>query len=256
MESRIAVVTGAGRGIGAAVARELASAGARVVLASRTLAPATAVAEEITAAGGRALALRCDVTGEADVALLAADLAERVGPADILVNNAGAAHAAPLERTTLDDWERMLAVNATGTFLMTRALLPAMIARGFGRVVNVASVAALEGGRYISAYAAAKHAVLGFTRSVAEEVRGTGVTVNAVCPGYVDTDLTRESVRRIVEKTGRSEADARRLLAQSNAGGELLAPEDVAREVLRLCGKDAGDVQGQAIRLEEAGRRT
>jgi len=254
LEGKTAVVTGGGRGIGAAIARALGERGVRVVVASRSLAPASEVTEQIAAAGGTALAIEVDVTREESVALLAADVADRVGPIDVLVNNAGAAHSAPLARTTLADWERMLAVNATGPFLVTRAFLPAMVERGFGRVVNIASTAALEGARYIAAYTASKHAVLGFTRSVAAEVAGTGVTVNAVCPGYVDTDLTRETIARIVAKTGRSEEEARASIAAVSPGGRILAPEDVAAVVVRLCGEPAaGDVNGEAIPIGREG---
>ena len=248
LEGKTAVVTGGGRGIGAAIARRLALRGVRVVVASRSVGPARTVTDEIVAAGGSALAIECDVASEESVSLLAADVAERVGPVDILVNNAGVAHSAPLARTTLADWERVLAVNVTGAFLVTRTFLPAMVDRGWGRVVNIASTAAQEGGSYISAYAASKHALLGFTRSVAAEVAGTGVTANAVCPGYVDTDLTRVTIARIMQKTGRSEEEARAGIAAASPGGRILDPEDVAAVVVRLCGEPAsGEVNGEAV---------
>ncbi|HYC33460.1 MAG TPA: SDR family NAD(P)-dependent oxidoreductase, partial [Gemmatimonadales bacterium] len=203
MSARVAVVTGAGRGIGAAAARALADAGLAVVLAARTREQVEARAAELAAAGRAARAVVCDVTSEAGVESLARE-AGAVGTVAVLVNNAGAAGSMPLARTSLDDWNHLLAVNATGAFLCTRAFLPGMLERGLGRVVNVASTAGLEGGKYLAAYTAAKHALVGLTRSAAAEVAGSGVTVNAVCPGFVDTDMTAETVGRIVAKTGRT----------------------------------------------------
>ena len=208
LAGKAAVVTGAGRGIGAACARTLARAGARVVLAARTREQVERVAAELRALGLEAAETVCDVTDAASVGALVRFSAERFGEVTLLVNNAGIGHAAPLERLTLDDWNRVMAVNATGTFLCTQAFLPAMVRRQWGRVVNVASVAGLSGGKYIAAYAASKHAVIGFTRCAAIEVAEAGVTVNAVCPGYVDTDMTRESLERIAVKTGRNREQA------------------------------------------------
>src|SRR5437773_817184 len=224
LSGRGAVVTGGGRGIGMAVARALAGAGAAVVVVARTRNGIEAVATELRAAGRQAWAVPGDVTDPATVAALARAAETRLKHVDILVNNAGVAHSAPLAKLTLEDWNRVLTVNATGTFLCTQAFLPGMLERRWGRVVNIASVAGLRGGKYIAAYSAAKHAVVGFTRSLAAEVAGSGVTVNAVCPGYVDTDMTRESVARIATKTGRSPPDA--LRAAPAAGG---GPEHVGR---------------------------
>ncbi|HSL84904.1 MAG TPA: SDR family oxidoreductase, partial [Thermoanaerobaculia bacterium] len=198
---RVAVVTGGGRGIGAEVARRLAREGASVAVAARSEGEIGALAEELRHAGVRALAVPCDVTSEESVAALARAVEGELGPVDLLVNNAGIASSSPLARTTLEEWNRIFTVNATGTFLCTRAFLPGMMERGRGRVVNVASIAGVAGARYIAAYAASKHAVVGLTRSAAAEAASRGVTVNAVCPGYVDTAMTDLSVARIVEKT-------------------------------------------------------
>ena len=179
---RVAVVTGAGRGIGAATGELLANRGARVGLAARTLSEVEQVAAGIRAAGGEATAFRCNVADSDSVAELVRAAVGALGPVDILVNNAGTAISNPLARTSLDDWNRMIAVNATGTFLCTREMFGAMVERGWGRIVNVTSIAGLEGARYVTAYVASKHAAVGFTRALALELAETGVTVNAVCP--------------------------------------------------------------------------
>lgn len=232
-ERRVAVVTGAGRGIGAATARALADAKFAVVLAARTREQVEREAAGLAAAGREAKPVACDVTDESSVEALAREAAA-VGPVAVLVNNAGAAGSMPLARTTLDDWNRLLAVNATGAFLCTRAFLPGMLERGWGRVVNVASTAGLRGGKYLAAYSAAKHALVGLTRAAAAEVAGTGVTVNAVCPGFVDTGMTAETVERIVAKTGRTREDALAAALASAGQGRLIAPEEVAAAVLSL----------------------
>lgn len=245
-----AVVTGGGRGIGAAVARALAEAGAAVLVAARSTAEIEAVAGELAAAGHRAVAVRCDVTDPVSVAALGERATALLGAADILVNNAGVATSAPLKSIRLEDWNRVLAVNATGTFLCTQRFLPAMLDRGWGRVVNVASIAGRSGAPYIAAYAAAKHAVVGFTRAVAAEVAARGVTVNAVCPGYVDTEMTVESVARIVAKTGIAEEQARAHLRSANPQGRLLEAGEVAHLVRCLCDPAARGINGQAIVLD------
>ncbi len=248
-EGSVAVVTGGGQGIGAAVARMLAAEGAAVVVAARSADRIGRVAGEIKKAGGNAWALQCDVTDAASVHGLAQAAGRRAGVVDILVNNAGAAHSAPLSKITLDDWNRVLAVNATGTFLCTQAFLPAMLMRKQGSVVNVASVAGLDGARYIAAYAAAKHAVIGLTRSVAAELEGTGVTCNAVCPGYVDTEMTKQSVARVVGKTGKSPEDA--LAAMLAAAGQerLITVDEVAQAVLALCDPKGERANGAAVTI-------
>jgi NAD(P)-dependent dehydrogenase (short-subunit alcohol dehydrogenase family) len=231
--ARVAVVTGAGRGIGAATVRALAEAGLDVVLAARGREQIERQASELMAMGRRAKAVVCDVTSEASVSALAAE-ASALGQVAVLVNNAGAAGSSPVARTTLEEWNRLMAVNATGAFLCTRAFLPGMLERKWGRVVNVASTAALRGGKYLSAYAAAKHALLGLTRSAAAEVEGTGVTVNAVCPGFVDTEMTTETVNRIAAKTGRTREAALAAALASEGQPRLISPEEVAAAVISL----------------------
>ncbi len=253
---RGAVVTGGGRGIGRAVAEALAGAGASVVLAARSAGELEDAAAAVRGAGGEAHAVPCDVTDAGSVDRLAARATELLGQVDILVNNAGAAEAQPLQRLTLERWQAALAVNATGPFLCTRALLPAMVERRRGRIVTVASIAGLTGAPYIAAYAAAKHAAVGFVRAVAAEVAASGVTVNAVCPGYVDTDMTRESVARIVEKTRLSEQEALDRLVAANPQGRLIEVDEVAHVVLALCGDGARGINGQAIAIDGGARGT
>jgi NAD(P)-dependent dehydrogenase (short-subunit alcohol dehydrogenase family) len=244
-----AVVTGGGQGIGAAVARLLAAEGAAVVVAARSAERIEAIAAAIRRGGDTAWAVRCDVTDPTSVRDLAEGATRQLPAVDILVNNAGVAHSAPLHKITLEDWNRVLAVNATGTFLCTQAFVPGMLERERGSVVNVASVAGLFGARYIAAYAAAKHAVMGFTRSVAAELEGTGVTCNAVCPGFVDTDMTRESVARVVTKTGKSPEEALAAMLSSSSQRRLISPEEVAEAVLALCDPRGDRVNGTAVTI-------
>lgn len=255
LAGRTAVVTGGGRGIGRAIANALGSRGAAVLVAARTASEVEATAEDLRQAGVDAHAAVCDVTDEAAVAGLADDARDRLGDVDILVNNAGAAFAQPLHRLTLEEWTRTLAVNATGPFLCTRAFLPGMVERGRGRVVTVASVAGISGAPYISAYSAAKHAAVGFVRAVAAEVAASGVTVNAVCPGYVDTDMTQASIDRIVERTGRSPEEARAAILEHSPQGRLITATEVAEAVAFLCSEGARGITGEALILDGGGLR-
>ena len=249
LDGRGAVVTGGGRGIGAAVARALSEAGAGVVVAARTAADIEKVAAALREHGGTAQAVACDVTDERSVKRLGEAARYHLGAVDILVNNAGASSSAPLPKLTLEEWNRIFLVNATATFLCTREFTPAMVERRWGRVISVASVAGLEGAKYIAHYSAAKHAVVGFTRSIAVELGTTGVTANAVCPGYVDTQMTDRTLAIVESRAGLSRDMALAAVLATTGQERLITPEEVAASVLELCMEDAGAVTGQAILL-------
>ena len=256
LTGRRAVITGGGRGIGAAVAEALVEQGASVVVSARSTDEIEAVAAGLRERGGRAWAITCDVTDPEQIADLAASAHDEMGGVDILVNNAGIARSAPLKALTLAEWNLILTVNATGVFLCTQALLPGMIERGWGRVVNIASIAGKMGAPYIAAYSASKHAVIGFTRSVAMETATTGVTVNAVCPGYVDTPMTQDSVRNIVDKTGHDAESVLKNLRATSPQNRLMESEEVAYLVVSLCDERARGVTGQALVLDGGGVQT
>jgi NAD(P)-dependent dehydrogenase (short-subunit alcohol dehydrogenase family) len=250
LAGRRALVTGGGRGIGRAVALDLAGAGAAVAVAARTRADLDAVVAEVVRAGGRAEAVVVDVVDPASVKAAFAAARAALGGIDILVNGAGVAPTAPLAKTSDELWRQVIEINLSGTFYCLREALPEMTGRGWGRVVNLASIAGKTGQRYIGAYAASKHGVLGLTRCAALEVATAGVTVNAVCPGYVDTPMLDAGVARIVEKTGKSVEEARRGLAETSPQKRLYTAEEVSALVLFLCGERAGGINGQALSVD------
>ncbi|WP_436975628.1 SDR family NAD(P)-dependent oxidoreductase [Paraburkholderia tropica] len=246
LHQRHAVVTGGGSGIGAATAKALLHAGARVTLMGRDMAKLEA--QRDTLGGGENIAcVSVDVADEAAVNDAFARAVQALGDIDILVNNAGQATASPFTQTDLALWKRMLDVNLTGAFLCTRAVLPAMLARKHGRIVNVASTAGQVGYPYVAAYCASKHGVIGMTRALALEVATQGVTVNAVCPGYTETELLQASLAQITRKTSRSEAEARSILVRHNPQQRFVTPDEVANAVLWLCAPGSSAITGQSI---------
>jgi len=234
---RVALVTGGGRGIGRAIALALAREGCDVAVGGRTRAPLEETAATARGLGARALPVVLDVTDPASIAGAVAETVATLGPVDVLVNNAGVAESAPLAKTGLELWERHMSVN-----------LPGMLERRWGRVINVASLAGLVGSPYVTAYTASKHALVGFTRALAMEIGGKGVTVNAICPGYVATDLVWKAARNIEAKTGTSFEEAVEALAKLNPGGRLLEPAEVAAVAARLLDADA--TNGETLVLD------
>jgi NAD(P)-dependent dehydrogenase (short-subunit alcohol dehydrogenase family) len=245
LAGRHALVTGASRGIGAAVAGELAAHGAQVSLLARDAASLAEVCARLGA--GQCLAVAADVTDPASVHSAFGSARARFGPVHILINNAGQAASAKFTRTEPALWNQILAVNVTGTYLCSFEAVPDMLREKFGRIVNVASIAGLRGAPYISAYATSKHAVIGFTRSLALEYARENLTVNAVCPGYTDTEMVRQAIANIRAKTGRSEAEALAALVANNPQGRLITPAEVAHAVLYLVMPGAESVTGQSL---------
>lgn len=239
------MVTGAGRGIGAAIVRTLAGAGADVTLLGRSRADLEAVAAGL--ASVRRSCQVADVSNPESVRAAVAAARTAIGPVALLINNAGQASSAPLGATSDALWQSMLAVNLTGTFLCMRECLPDMLKAKFGRIVNIASTAGMVGYPYVSAYCASKHGVIGLTRAAALETARRNVTVNAVCPGYTDTDLVRTAVANISAKTGRGEAEALAELVSHNPQGRLVTPEEVADTVRWLCLPESASITGQSI---------
>ncbi len=252
LNGKLALITGGGRGIGRAIALKFAAQQARVVVAARTAAQVEEVAGEIATAGhGEALGLVCDVANRESVDQMFADLRQHFrAEVDILVNNAGMAESATLPNTTDELWHRHLAINLTGTFYCMRNALPPMLASGWGRIINIASVAGKIGAPYISAYSASKHGVLGLTRSAALEVGTSGVTVNAICPGYVDTEMVAQGVERITARTGRSAEEALAAIKKMSPQNRLVTPDEVASLALLLASDEGRGINGQGINID------
>jgi 3-hydroxybutyrate dehydrogenase len=246
LRGRHAVVTGGGRGIGATIARALVEQGAAVTLMGRNAATLEDEAARLRPLG-KVHCQAVDIADAESTTAAFAAAAQALGPVTLLINNAGQAVSAPIGKTDLALWNQMLAVNLTGSYLAIHAVLPGMLEQGWGRIVNIASTAALKGYPYVAAYCAAKHGVLGLTRALALELAKKPVTVNAVCPGYTETDIVRDSIANIRAKTGRSEAEALAELVKHNPQGRLVQPAEVANAVLWLCLPGSESITGQAI---------
>ncbi|MEP6730563.1 MAG: SDR family NAD(P)-dependent oxidoreductase [bacterium] len=247
LEGAHAIVTGGSRGIGAAIATTLAERGANITLMARSLGDLRSHAAALQQLGGAVQVCECSVADEASVDRAFDRALAGLGPAHILVNNAGTAKSAKFTATSRAVWDQMIAVNLTGTFLCTSRVLPGMIAAGSGRIVNIASTAGLRGYKTMAAYCAAKHGVVGLTRALAQETAKIGVTVNAVCPGYTDTDLTDSAVSNIVNALGKTPDEARAMLVSIIPRGKLTAPVEVAEAVAWLCAPSSGAINGIAL---------
>jgi len=250
LEGRRALVTGASRGIGRAIALAVADAGADVVLVARSEEPLREAAATVALTGRRVVAIPCDVSDPASVERMAAEASAQLGAIEILINNAGLGESHKFLDHPDALWHRMLALNLTSVYLVTKAFVPGMVARKWGRIINVASTAARTGTRYTAAYGAAKHGVLGLTRALAAELGGEGITANAICPGFVDTPMTEESIARIVERTGRSPEEARRALTDMSPQRRLIRPDEVATLAVQLASDQAAGINGQAINVD------
>jgi NAD(P)-dependent dehydrogenase (short-subunit alcohol dehydrogenase family) len=250
LNGKIALVTGGGRGIGEACAVALSEAGADVVVCSRSAGEIDAVTGRIREMGRRALAVVCDVTDADQVRRMAEETHSQFGHVEILVNNAGLGRSQRFADHPDELWDQMLAVNLTSVYHVTKALVPKMIEARRGRVINIASVMSKIGGKYVAAYAAAKHGVLGLTRALAVELVGYNITVNAVCPGYVDTPMTDDNVANIVAKTGMPETEARKALEKLSPQNRLIEAAEVAAVVVMLSSDIAQGINGQAINID------
>ena len=248
--SRHALITGAGTGIGEAISRQLHREGHAVTLVGRRSEPPETLSQALSK---QSFAVTGDVTDRGEIELAFEAAKAQFGNVEILVNCAGMAPTAPFHRVDFADWQRTMDVNVNGVFHCTQLALESMLENNWGRVVNIASVASLRGFPYVSGYCASKHAVLGMTRALALEVATQGITVNAVCPGYVDTDIVRNAIAGIVSKTGRTEADAMQHFTESNPQGRLVEVTEVASAVSWLCSEGAASVTGQAIAIDGGG---
>ncbi len=250
LAGRTALITGASQGVGKTIALAYADAGASLLLAARNVAALEQVAAEAAARGACAHVIPCDVCDPAQVEAMAEAAVALAGGVDILVNNAGVAGSHKLVGHPDELWQRIIEVNLTSVFRVTRAIAPQMIARRWGRIITIASIASRIGGRYMAAYAASKHGVLGLTRAIALELNPAGVTVNAICPGYIDTPMTDSMIENIVRQTGRSAEQARAALAASSPQNRLIDPDEVAAVALMLAGEGARGITGQAINID------
>lgn len=255
LQNRIALITGGGRGIGRAIAHAFAREGAALAVAARTQEQVENVAKELTDQFQvQAIAIACDVSDGHSVTAMFGKVNEAFGHGpDILVNNAGIAESALLTRTGNDLWRRIQGINLDGTFYCMRAALPHMIEAGWGRVINIASIAGKTGAPYIAAYSASKHGVLGLTRSVSQEVASKGITVNAICPGYVDTDMTTGAVEIITNKTSMTKGQALDSLKKMSPQNRLITSEEVAALALLLASEEGRGINGQAINIDGGG---
>jgi NAD(P)-dependent dehydrogenase (short-subunit alcohol dehydrogenase family) len=245
LEGRHALITGGGTGIGAACATQLHDAGAKISVMGRRLEPLEVVRRQVDGC-----AVQGDVTNSADIARSFDEARAANGPIDLLIVNAGIAESAPFHKMTRDSWDRIIAVNLTGAYECARAALPDLLASDNGRLIFIASVASLRGVPYAAHYAASKHGLLGLARSLAAEYAKTSLTVNAICPGYVDTPMTDQSIARVSQITGRDEGQSRAAITNMNASGRLVDPDGIGRMVMTLCLPISRDINGAAITLD------